>query len=383
MNARPYDVLVIGAGSVGMSAGYHLARRGARVLLIDAFDPPHREGSHHGETRLIRHAYKKGRVYIPLALRADELWRELEREAETTLLVRSGVLNIADPEHYSFGSRPEDARAFGIPVEMLDAAEMRRRWPGLALPDHFIGMYEPEAGYLYCERAIAVCRRLAEAAGAKLVANAPVLRVAADGTGIAAETAEGVFRAEKALLSAGAWFGRLEPFVKFPLKPLRIPVAWFATESGDYRAGRFPGFTLHTAEGGFYGFPDIDGGGLKIGKHDGGREWRPGEPFHPFGHEESDEASLRGAVRQYMPKAAGRLLRSSVCRYEFTPDEDFVIDRHPQHPNVLVIGGLSGHGFKFASVLGEIAADLLLDGRTRFDLGAFALDRFSAGPSGL
>jgi N-methyl-L-tryptophan oxidase len=377
MSAAPYDALVIGAGSAGMSAGYYLARRGARVLLIDAFDPPHTEGSHHGETRLIRHAYKKGSVYIPLALRADELWRELEREAETELLVRSGVLNIADPEHYSFRSRPDDARAFGVPVEMLDAAEMRRRWPGLALPDRFIGMYEPEAGYLYCERAIAVYRRLAERYGAKLVTHAPVLRVTADGAGVAAETAEGVFRAEKALISVGASFGGLEPFVRFPLRPLRIPVGWFATaSSGEYRAGRFPGFTLHTAEGGYYGFPDLDGGGLKIGKHDGGRDWAPGEPLHPFGHYESDEPSLRVAVEKYMPGAAGRLLRSSVCKYEFTPDEDFVIDRHPAHPQVLVIGGLSGHGFKFASVLGEIAADLLLDGRTRFDLGAFALDRF-------
>jgi N-methyl-L-tryptophan oxidase len=376
MSAAHYDVLVFGAGSAGMSAGYYLARRGARVLLIDAFDPPHREGSHHGETRLIRHAYKKGSVYIPLALRADELWRELERLAGTTLLVRSGVINIADPEHYSFGGRPDDARAFGVTVEMLDAAEMRRRWPGLKLPDHFIGMYEPEAGYLFSERAIAVCRGLAEAAGAKLVTNTPVLRVTADGTGVAAETGGGVFRAEKALISAGAWFERLAPFAGFPLRPLRIPVGWFQAASGDYRAGEFPGFTLHTAEGGYYGFPDL-GGGLKIGKHDGGRDWRPGEPLHPFGHYETDESSLRQVVEKYMPQAAGRLLQASVCKYEFTPDEDFVIDRHPLHPNVLLIGGLSGHGFKFASVLGEIAADLLLDGRTRFDLGAFALERFA------
>jgi N-methyl-L-tryptophan oxidase len=375
MSAPIYDVMVVGAGSAGMSAGYHLARRGARVLLIDAFDPPHREGSHHGETRLIRHAYKKGSAYISLALRADELWRELEQLAGTTLLVRSGVINIADPEHYSFGSRPDDARAFGVSVEMLDGAEMRRRWPGLDLPDHFIGMYEPEAGYLFSERAIAAYRGLAEAAGAKLVTNTPVLRVTADQAGVAAETAEGVFRAEKALLSAGAWFEQLEPFVRFPLRPLRIPVGWFGTESAEYRAGEFPGFTLHTAEGGFYGFPDL-GGGLKIGKHDGGRDWRPGEPLHPFGHYETDERSLRQVVQKYMPRAAGPLLQSSVCKYEFTPDEDFVIDRHPQHPNVLVIGGLSGHGFKFASALGEIAADLLLNGSTRFDLGAFSLSRF-------
>lgn len=377
LSTAPYDVMVIGAGSVGMFAGYYLARRGARVLMIDAFDPPHREGSHHGETRLIRLAYKKGSVYIPLALRAYELWREMEREADTTLLVRSGVLNIADPDHYSFGSRPDDARAFGIPVEMLDAAEMRRRWPGLNLPDHFIGMYEPQAGYLFCERCIAVCRKLTEAAGAKLVTNTPVLRVKAEQGSVAAETADGVFRAEKALISVGAAFGGLEPFVSFPLRPLRIPVGWFETKSEAFRAGHFPGFTLHTAEGGFYGFPDIGGSGLKIGKHDGGADLRPGEPLHPFGHFESDERSLRQAVQAYMPKAAGRLLNGSVCKYEFTPDQDFVIDRHPLHAHVLVIGGLSGHGFKFASVLGEIAADLLLDGTTRFNLEAFSLARFA------
>jgi len=372
-----YDVIVAGAGSAGMSAGYYLARRGARVLMIDAFDPPHQEGSHHGETRLIRHAYKKGPAYIPMALRADELWQELEQETETTLLVRSGVLNIADPEHYSFRNRPEDARSYGVSVEMLDAAEMRKRWPGLALPDRFIGMYEPQAGYLYSERCISVYRRLAVAAGAKLVTRTPVLQISAEEEGVKVETEGGVFRAEKALVSVGAWFANLEPFISLPLQPLRIPVGWFETEPFHFQAGHFPGFTLHTAEGGYYGFPDMGGGGLKIGKHDGGREWRPGQEMVPFGTYAEDEGNFRRVLQTYMPKAAGRLLKSSVCRYEFTPDEDFIIDRHPAYPNVLLAGGFSGHGFKFASVIGEIAADLLLEGETRFDLSPFALSRFS------
>jgi len=376
LSNQVYDVIVAGAGSAGMSAGYYLARRGARVLLIDAFDPPHREGSHHGETRLIRHAYKKGPAYIPLVLHADELWQELEEESGTTLLVRAGVLNIADPEHYSFRSRPDDARAAGIPVEMLDAAEMRKRWPGLALPDHFVGMYEPRAGYLYCEQAISVYRRLAEASGAKLLVRSPVLGISADDAGVTVETKDGAYRAEKALLSVGAFFADLAPFVSLPIEPLRIPVGWFATEPSDFHAGRFPGFTLHTAEGGYYGFPDM-GGGLKIGKHDSGKPCRPGQVLEPFGTYAEDEGNFRKVLEAYMPKAAGRLLNSSVCKYEFTPDEDFIIDRHPAHPNVLLAAGLSGHGFKFASVIGEIAADLLLEDKTQFDLSPFALSRFA------
>ncbi|WP_010276069.1 N-methyl-L-tryptophan oxidase [Paenibacillus senegalensis] len=376
MTRQGYDVIIIGAGSMGMSAGYHLAQKGAATLMIDASDPPHQEGSHHGDTRLIRHAYKGGAAYIPLALRSHELWKQLEQIADTQLLVSSGVLNVADPDYYSFGSRPEDARAFGVSVEMLDAAEIGKRWPGWSLPEHFVGMYEPGAGYLFSERCIAAYRRAAMAAGAELLTRTQVVRIAAGGDHVAVTTNEKTYYAEKVLLSVGAWFAALKPFISLPVRPVRKAVGWFRAERSLYAATRFPGFTLHGSEGGYYGFPDLDGTGLKIGRHDGGKEWSPGEPWESFGSYHEDERDLRNVLESYMPQAAGQLQRGSVCKYEMTPDEHFIIDRHPEYANVLLAAGFSGHGFKFSSVVGEIAADLLTSGRSEFDLRPFALSRF-------
>ncbi|MFS0837463.1 N-methyl-L-tryptophan oxidase [Paenibacillus sp. 1P03SA] len=375
-----YDVIVVGAGSMGMSAGYHLAKQGARTLLIDAFNPPHGEGSHHGEPRLIRHAYSGGPAYITMALRAQELWDELQAETGTELAVPSGVINIAGAD--AFRSRAEDARKLGVRVELLDAAEIGRRWPGFELPEHFAGMYEPDAGYLFSEKCVAAYRRLAEEAGARLLPDTPVRQLYAREGGVAVHTDQGVYHAQQAILATGAWFRTLEPFVKLPVRAVRKAVGWFQPKRPLFDAGRFPGFTIGGGEGGYYGFPDIGGAGVKIGRHDTGVEWTAGEALEPFGRYEEDEGDLRRALEAYMPQAAGRLNRGAVCKYELSPDEQFIIDRHPAYPSVLLAGGFSGHGFKFSSVVGEILADLTLYGRTPFDIGPFALTRFTQGSPG-
>ncbi|AJY73658.1 methyltryptophan oxidase [Paenibacillus beijingensis] len=362
---------------MGMSAGYYLAKRGLKTLLLDAFDPPHTEGSHHGEPRLIRHAYSGGPAYISLALRAHRLWDELEGESGEQLLEARGVLNMADPEQYSYRTRAKEAAGFGIPVEMLDAVEVRKRWPGINLPDHYEAMYEPTAGYLYSEKCVAAYRRLALAAGAELLPYTPVERIAVEAGGSASvHTRSGVFHADRVIVSAGAWFWALEPFVKLPIRAVRKAVGWFEAKEELFAEQRFPGFTFGGPGGGYYGFPSIGGAGVKIGRHDGGNEWRPGEPLEPFGSYSSDEGDLRSTLEAYMPQAAGKLLRGAVCKYELTPDESFIIDRHPEHPGVLLAGGFSGHGFKFASAVGEILADLAEKGKTGHDISLFALARF-------
>lgn len=367
---------------MGMSAGYQLAKRGVTTLLIDAFDPPHTQGSHHGEPRLIRHAYSGDPAYIDLALRSHALWKEAEARSGTELLVPSGVLNLADSSVYSFGGRLAEAEKRKVRVERLDAAEIRYRWPGLNIPDRFEAMYEPDAGYLYSERCIEVYRKLALTHGAELLANTPVQNVTAQEGSVTVHTRSGDYHAATAILSAGAWFGTLTPFITLPIKAVRKAVGWFQS-TPDYDAGTFPGFTLGAEEGGYYGFPSIGGAGLKIGRHDTGLEWKPGDPLPPFGSEESDEGDLRRVLEAYMPGAAGRLLKGAVCKYEHTPDEDFIIDRHPVHDNVLLAGGFSGHGFKFSSVVGEILADLATTGRTGQNIRPFSLARFDAlpGPS--
>ncbi|MEK8129252.1 N-methyl-L-tryptophan oxidase [Paenibacillus filicis] len=375
-----YDVIIAGAGSMGMSAGYYLAQRNLHVLLIDRFDPPHTSGSHNGDTRLIRHAYPGSLTYTEMALRSDQLWTELEEASGETLLVRSGVLNLGSEELSMIGEKKKRAQQFGLDVELVSAADISVRWPGIALPAGYAGVYERNAGYLFSEACVRAYRQQALALGAELLPNTAVTGIQAGTDGsVSVQTSSGTFSAKKAVVSLGAWFGGLEGLPPLPIRPVRKAVGWFEAPEALYDVAHFPGFTITDTSGaGFYGFPSVDGSGVKIGRHDRGQDWAPGQPFEPFGHYPEDEAELRAGLEALFPQAAGRLLRGAVCKYEFTPDEDFIIDLHPQNRNIVIAGGFSGHGFKFASAVGEIAADLLTEGRSRFDLSPFSLGRFGS-----
>ncbi|QJD87683.1 N-methyl-L-tryptophan oxidase [Cohnella herbarum] len=362
---------------MGMSAGYELSRRGLKTLLIDAFDPPHPNGSHHGEPRLIRHAYSGGPAYVKLALRADELWRELEEATGEKLLERAGVLNIADPDVYSYAGRFQDAADHGVRIEDLDADQIRFRWPDVRIPDHYRAMFEPNAGYLYSEKCVAAYKKLALHSGASLLPNTFVKRIQAERSFVSVFTNTEHFIANHVILSAGAWFKTLEPFVRLPIRSVRKVVGWFEPSVSSFEAGTFPGFTFASSLGSYYGFPDIAGAGVKIGRHETGEEWQPGEDLVPFGAYSEDEGDLRKALEAYMPDAAGKLLKSAVCKYEHTPDDHFIIDTHPEHSNVILAGGFSGHGFKFASVVGEILANQIELGHWGRDVGLFSAARFS------
>ncbi|BBH21569.1 N-methyl-L-tryptophan oxidase [Paenibacillus baekrokdamisoli] len=363
---------------MGMSAGYELARRGLKTLLIDAFNPPHIMGSHHGEPRLIRHAYAGGEAYVRMALRADEKWVEIEERTGEKLLDRAGVLNMADTAVYSYEARRDDASALDVHVEWLDAADINRRWPNIKLPEHYRGMYEPNAGYLFSEKCIEAYKRLALEAGAELLPNTFVTGIKAEQGGVTVQTNHESFAAGHVILSAGAWFKTLEPFISLPIRTIRKVVGWFEPADSSFNSEVFPGFTLGTQNGGYYGFPSIRGAGLKIGRHDTGEHWQPGDELAPFGAFPEDEDDLRSVLEAFMPGAAGKLLRSAVCKYEHTPDDNFIIDSHPEHANVLLAGGFSGHGFKFSSVVGEILADLVEKGKSEQDLRLFSLSRFAA-----
>ncbi|KQX48211.1 MULTISPECIES: N-methyl-L-tryptophan oxidase [unclassified Paenibacillus] len=373
-----YDVIVIGAGSMGMSAGYHLAKNKVKVLLIDKFDPPHAAGSHHGETRLIRHAYAGSSSYTAMAIRADRLWKELEEASGQRLLVRSGVLNMGAAKSLHMGSKLKSTAAFGLKVDQLNADEIRKRWPGVNPPDSYIGLYEHEAGFLYSEACVRAYRQQALAAGARLLVNTQVAGIKIGKSGVTVQTLDGAYHADQLILSAGAWFSKLNAIIHLPIRSVRKAVAWFNSDESLYDSARFPGFTLGAENGGFYGFPSIDGSGVKIGRHDAGQPWKPGQPFEPFGHYAEDEKDLRQALEAFLPQASGQVLRGAVCKYELTPDEHFIIDRHPEHAHVLLAGGFSGHGFKFASVVGEILSDLSREGTTEQEISSFALSRFSA-----
>jgi N-methyl-L-tryptophan oxidase len=364
-----------------MSAGYHLSKRGLNVLMLDAFDPPHTNGSHHGETRIIRHAYGEGEQYVPLALRAQELWGELERESGIRLFSPTGVLNFGAPGSRFLEEVKRSAERHGLPLDVLSAEEIRDRWPGIEMPDDFIGCFESSSGVLFSEECIRAYRQLAEEQGAVFLPNSPVERIEIHADGVTVHTREARFLAETLIVSAGAWAGRLlaDMGLRLPLVPVRKTVAWFEAEEEWFREGVFPAFVADLLDEFYYGFPSFGGSGVKVGRHDGGIPIDPDRMDRTFGTNPADEGDVRRFLTRFMPRAAGRIKRGSVCIYTYTPDEHFIIDRHPEHSHVVIAAGFSGHGFKFSSAIGEAAAELALEGKARLDLSLFLIRRFDNG----
>lgn len=370
--------MVIGAGSVGLAAGYQLARRGARVVLLDEGAPPHALGSHHGSTRLVRYAYGEGARYVPLLLRARRLWQELEAESGESLLLPCGVLNLGRADSLFIHQVAASAREYGLALEQLEGDAIGRRWPAWHLPEGQGGAFEPEAGVLYCERALLAYRRLAERAGARLLEHSAVRALSMDSAGgVTASTAQGEVRAGKALICAGQHSARLLAGLglSLPLTRVRKTFAWYRADEASMGPGRFPGFSADVAQGIYYGFPTLDGAGFKLGRHDGGQLLAPGEPLAPFGTLAEDREELDSFVHRYLPQV-GDFIEGKACHYIRTPDEDFILDRHPEHEQVFFASACSGHGFKFASVLGELFAHWMLDGEPGFELAPFRLARF-------
>ncbi|MEK5058553.1 N-methyl-L-tryptophan oxidase [Paenibacillus shunpengii] len=369
------DVIIIGAGTMGLSSGYYLAKSGKSVLMLDAYEPPHTQGSHHGDTRLFRYAYTGDLVYNAMAVRAHELWSQLERESSSTLLIPSGVLNIS-PDHDPLAEEKwNNALAFNLSVERLSTMGIKHRWPGFHLPKGYSGILERRAGYLLTEPVLHAYKGLAERHGARLVTGAKVLHWESSGSGYIVHTAAEKYEADQLVITTGAWASETAESVKPPVAAVRQVIGWFeAPELFD--VSQFPGFTLDTENGLYYGFPSKDGSGLKIGRHDWGTDIDPSAPLLPFQSGGEDEEILRQALHKYIPEANGRLIRGAACKYENTPDEDFIIDYHPDHKGVVLACGFSGHGFKFASAVGELISNLVNGDSIRYNLSAFRLDRF-------
>ncbi|MBH5317580.1 N-methyl-L-tryptophan oxidase [Paenibacillus sp. GSMTC-2017] len=362
---------------MGISAGYYLTKQGVKTLLIDAFDPPHSSGSHSGDTRLMRHVYAGHPTYTKMAIRADHLWKELEELSNQSLFIRSGVLNMGESGSQVLEKKLIHANNHQIQVEILNADEIKHRWRGIHLPDHYTGLYEPNAGFLFSEKVVQAYRDQALLSGAQLLTNTSITNIETADESVTVTTNKGSFRAAKLIMSMGAWFGTVSHFINLPVRPLRKAVAWFEGDESLFDYNQFPGFTIGDGERSYYGFPSLNGSGVKIGRHDAGQLWSPNHPFEPFGYFSHDEDDLRGAMESFFPRAAGKVLKGAVCKYEMTPDENFIIDHHPHYSNVLIAGGFSGHGFKFASVVGEILADLTIQGKTDFDISPFSISRFA------
>jgi sarcosine oxidase len=377
MTAGPYDAIVVGLGTHGSAAAAELARRGARVLGLERFPRGHEMGSFVGRTRITRTAYIEHPDYVPLLRRAWDRWLELERETGERVLFPTGGLYVGAPGSAIVEGVLRSARQHGLAHEVIEAAALRRRFPWLAA-DGMVGVFEERAGYLVPERAIAAHLAVAERHGAELRFEEPVddWSPAPDGSGqVNVHTARGTFaRARSIVLAAGAWLPNFMPDLRLPLAVERVPLFWY--EPADPAPLReMPVYIVETEQGSFYGFRYLDDQGLKVAKHGSG-EAAVADRLDR-GLRDGEDAPVRAFLERWIPGGAGPLRGWKVCMYTKTPDEHFIVDRHPRYPGVVFASACSGHGFKFASVMGEILADLALSGSTALPIGFLGAGRSS------
>jgi sarcosine oxidase len=377
-----YDAVVLGLGGMGSAAAYHLARRGWRVLGVERFDVVHPFGSSHGLTRIIRLAYAEHPSYVPLLRRAYELWRELEHRSGERLLWVTGSVEAGPPDSRTVRGALEAAREHALPCELLEPHEVARRWPALRLSPDMRAVYQPDGGFLASEECIVAHVRQALAAGAELHWRERVLEWGPLEEGVWVRTERGRYEARRLVVAAGAWVGTLLPELAEVAVPERQVLGWFQPRRPElFRLGALPVWVVEDEAGGrWYGFPEWRVPGLKVGRvhHLEERVDPEADPRDPTVR---DEEFLRSFVERFLPEGAGPTVMLRVCLFTNAPDEHFLIDLHPDHPQVVVASPCSGHGYKFASVVGEVVADLAQHGETRHDIGLFRLSRFGPGPA--
>ena len=371
------DVIVAGLGAHGSSAVYRLAARGASVLGFDRFARGHTLGSSGGLSRIIRLSYYEHPDYVPLLRRAWTLWRDLERESGEILLTETGGLYAGDPTGELVSGALLSARTHHLEHEVLDASALRRRYPLFEWPDGWQGVFEKQAGWLAPELCIETHVRLAEDSGATLRFDEPVERWESTPDGVRVTTSTGTFDAKKLVIAAGAWESQLAPSLASELSVERSVLLWFEPTAERDAFARLPIYIVDDTDRIFYGFPYIEGQGVKVaGLHFGDRA-DPDTVDRTVSA--GDEERVRAWLRRRMPLANGDRRDAKVCMYTNTPDANFIVDRLADHPIVVVASACSGHGFKFSSVIGEILADLVLDGETRHPISFLSADRLVRG----
>jgi sarcosine oxidase len=379
MTSHSYDVIVAGVGAMGSAACWHLARRGLKVLGLERYDLGHAMGSSHGMTRIIRLAYFEGSHYVPIVRRAHELWQETGTEAGMQLLHVTGSLDLAPEGAGPVESSQQSCLDHGLAHELLDGSEITRRFPGFSLPAGHVGLWQPDGGFVASEKAIYAHVGLAQSRGAEIRTNEPLLdwTPTAQG-GVVVRTERGTYSAGRLVITSGGWIADAVPALATQVSTVRQAIGWFTTRRPElYRPDAFPVFILSVEEGTFYGFPLYEHPGFKLGGPHFGRE--PMDPREPDRTPSPRQVALiRECLARYLPDAAGEPLSLKGCVYTVTPDEDFVIDAVPGAPQAVFASACSGHGFKFASAIGEILADLSTSGQSAFDLAPFSLSRFAA-----
>ena len=372
-----YDVAIVGLGGIGSAISAHCAGRGASVIGLEQFGPAHDRGSSHGKSRMIRQAYFEDAAYVPLVLRSYELWRALEKQCGEDLLRITGLLSVGEETSTIISGTQRAAAEHSLGLEKWGRGETLQRYPSLRLLENEVALFEPDGGVLAPERAVRAHLKAAEAAGAELRFETTVRSWEASKGSVTVALHDGSeVSAKRLILSLGPWFKEALEGLGVALRVQRNVQVWFTPAEKVYEAQHFPAFLLDRAglPAPLYGFPDF-GDGVKVAFHGFGdlttandldRNVNPARDIEP----------VKRATDDWMPGAAANFREAKPCMYSLTPDGHFVIDRHPEHSNVILSGGFSGHGFKFAPVIGEIVADLALDGASRHRIDFLSATRF-------
>jgi sarcosine oxidase len=372
-----YDVIVLGIGGIGSAALAALARRKQRVLGLDRFAPGHDRGSSHGQTRIIRQAYFEHPDYVPLLLDAYDGWRELESRTGQRLYYEVGLLQVGPAEGLVLSGVLASAREHNLDVETLGPRDITARYPGFRSRPDMLGVFERRAGYLLVEACVRAQIADAVAAGAEFRSEVAIGWRVTNSGGVEVETEAGRYQADRLVIAAGAWAGALLADMRLPLEVVRKPLYWYSTTSDAYLPARgCPTFLFDAPEGIFYGFPQLGPEGIKLAEHTGGKPV-PDPLTLDRQIDRSDQQRVENFLAEYLRGATTVCNRHAACMYTLTPDRHFVVDRHPRHKQVVFAAGLSGHGFKFAPVLGEALAQLSVDGRSTLPIGFLSAARFA------
>lgn len=375
--SKVFDVIVVGIGGMGAAACWQLARRNQRVLGLERFDIPHTHGSSHGVTRIIRLAYYESPAYVPLLVRAFELWRSAGEAFDERLLHVTGSIDAGPEGGGVFEGSLASCIEHGLRHEVLTGREVNSRFPGYRLPDEHRALFQPDGGFVLSERAIVAHVVMAQALGATIRAREPVLDWSSlPGGGVRVRTGRDTYKAGRVIFTTGAWIGELVPDLAGIAVPERQVLGWFQpAHPRRFAPEHFAVLNLLVQEGRYYLLPIWGVPGLKIGLYHHFEEKGPAESLSRE-ITPADEAVLRRCISRYFPDADGPTMALHTCMFTNTPDEHFIIDTLPGNADVIVASPCSGHGYKFASVIGEILADLATRGASNFDLEMFRLARF-------
>jgi len=382
---QPFDVIVVGLGAAGAATTYQLAQKGSRILGVDRFDPPHTMGSTHGDTRITRLAIGEGAQYSPLAIRSHQIWRDIERQTDADLLTQCGALYIAPEADDSalhgrtgFLTRTQEAaEQYRIPLEALNAAAVRRRFPVFNMQSHERALFEPSAGFVRPEACVRAQLELAAQHGAEIHRNEQFLRYEIDGTGlVTVYTSRGHYTARHLVLSMGPWIDTAVPTTLAPLFTIvRQTLVWFDVPRGieTFDPSRCPVHIWALGDNhDIYGFPSVDGaaGGVKIASEQYAETTTADTVRRDISELETRELYERFVAPSF-PSVSSRVVRTATCLYTVTPTFDFIIDTLPDQPQVMVVSPCSGHGFKHSAAIGESVASLVRDEVPRVSLDAF------------